>query len=384
MHGPNAEDDVVMALDQRRCILDPLNSFKLRHLEQDVFAAPANSTMPTAHIRKRSLHLVWPRWENGFGDLIMYTLLPLGCEWHRTGLSGIDTLGLSGVRFANALAPLQQKLYSVCTLERSADGLSRCRQACYEKIHICEPGAARDTAQRQTPQGAAYQSWKRCTPKPVLRQAAWRGMTALDSPYAAVPDETATALVGQRGVLRVVIARRAGRRFIQNIDDLLSRCEQLSGSAGAWRGWRLHCTAPALRGLSPEALVRTMRAADVFVAMHGGDVIHGLHMLPGRTVVELLNYEFRNARWDWKNQHMDMLQPVLRFRRIILPPPGSVRAAPANTALKNGVTDWGNPKVFKAVQSAWNQDSMLPWEALEPELRHVVGNASSVRVMRRR
>ena len=378
MYGPNSANDVAMALDQRRCILDPLDSFKLRHLEQDVFAALANATMPAAQDRRRSLHLVWPRWENGFGDFIMYTLLPLGCEWHRTGLSGMDTLGLSGVRFAKALAPLQQKLHSVCTLERSADGLLRCSQACYDEIHICEPGATRNTARRQTPQGAGYESWRRCTPNPVLRRAAWRGMAALDSPYAPLPNETATALVSQRGVLRVVLARRAGRRFIQNIDDLLRRCEQLSGSPGVWQGWRLHCTAPALGGLGPKALVSTMRAADVFVAMHGGDVINGLHMMPGRTVIELLNYEFRNARWDWKNQHMDMLQPVFRFRRIVLPPPGSARSAlgNGNVGLKNGITDWGNPTVFKAVQSAWNQNSVLPWEALERELRHVVGNVS--------
>ena len=100
----------------------------------------------------------------------------------------------------------------------------------------------------------------------------------------------------------------------------------------------------------------TQRGADVFVAMHGGDAMNGMHMQaqsrpdlplgpptsapfppflkldrrmlaappqPGRTAIELLSYEFREARWDWRNQHRDMLVPVHRFRRIVLPPPNA-------------------------------------------------------------
>lgn len=385
MYGPDASNDVAIALGQRRCIHDPLDSFKLRHLERDVIVAPENSSMPTNRNRRKSLHLVWPKWENGFGDFIMSTLLPLGCELHRTGLRGMDTLGLSGVGYAKAIAPLQHKLRSVCTLERSTYGLVRCEQACYEEIHICELGTARPIAKRQTSQGARYESWRSCTHNPVLRRAAWRGMAALDTTYDAFPNANETALVGERGVLRVVIARRAGRRFITNLDDLLRHCERASGSAG-WEGWRLQCTAPVLGGLSPEMLVRTLRAADVLVAMHGGDVINGLHMMPGRTVIELLNYDFRNARHDWKNQHQDMLQPALRFRRIlVLPLPRSARTPPLDNTNKGrmkvaGTVDWGNPLIFKAVQGAWNQNAVLPWEELERELKQVlsqvIGNAS--------
>ena len=43
-------------------------------------------------------------------------------------------------------------------------------------------------------------------------------------------------------------------------------------------------------------VVRVMRGVDVFVSMHGGDMINGLHLRAGRTVVELVNHGFERAR----------------------------------------------------------------------------------------
>jgi hypothetical protein len=117
VYGTNASVDVAMMLDQRRCILDPLNSFKLRHLDRDIFVAASNASMPPPRRRRRALHLLWPKWERGYGDLVLSTLLPLGCELHRTSLSGIDELGISGVRYPAILAPIQRKT-GLCSLER--------------------------------------------------------------------------------------------------------------------------------------------------------------------------------------------------------------------------------------------------------------------------
>ena len=37
----------------------------------------------------------------------------------------------------------------------------------------------------------------------------------------------------------------------------------------------------------------------MYVSMHGGDVINGLHLLPGRAVIELVNCGFHFAAWEW-------------------------------------------------------------------------------------
>ena len=37
--------------------------------------------------------------------------------------------------------------------------------------------------------------------------------------------------------------------------------------------------------------------------MHGGDVINGLHLLPGRSVIEVVNCGFQLAHWEWLEQN---------------------------------------------------------------------------------
>jgi hypothetical protein len=210
--------------------------------------------------------------------------------------------------------------------------------------------------QKRLASGEVYAAFAHCGHNQVKWRAVQSSVIALDSalgfpsPLGAAATETL-----QQRVLQVVFARRAGRRFILNLEDLLHKCAAASFKAG----WKLNCSALHMGSLAPDELVRTMRGTDCFIAMHGGDMVHGLHMLPGRTAVELLNYEFRNARWDWRNQHKDVLEPALRFRRIVLPPPGGQGADTRQTS------DWGNPAVFAQTQRGWNQNAYLPWAAIE-------------------
>ena len=75
VYGPNAVADVAQATTHRSAILDPLISFKRRHLEQDIFTVPTTARPPAAV--GSSLHMIWPKHEQGWGDTVMFTLLPL-------------------------------------------------------------------------------------------------------------------------------------------------------------------------------------------------------------------------------------------------------------------------------------------------------------------
>lgn len=274
---------------------------------------------------------------------MLSSLIPLGCELDRAGLSGMGELGISGARYPRALAPLQRR-FNVCSLERAVVRLPRCSEACYSEEHICEAGLARPYVRKRLAGGESFKAFKHCGHNQVKGRTAWRSAAALDNALGfPIPPRARRAAPMQsssRRVLHILFAQRAGRRYILNLDNLMSECAAASFPGG----WSLNCTALRMGSLAPEDLVRTMRTMDCFVGMHGGDMVHGIHLLPGRTVVELLNFEFRNARWDWRNQHKEILEPVMRFRRILLQPPGGeVRAASSHLS---HTSDWASPAVL--------------------------------------
>ena len=134
-HGRAAVAEVAALLKERRMLRDPLNSFKLRHLERDIFAS--NRTAAANATFRGSMHLFWPRWENGHSDMITSLLLPLGYLLYRGELPR-GQLGLSGVRHARVVAPLRHAA-PLCTFERASPPLPRCRSACYASLAICQP-----------------------------------------------------------------------------------------------------------------------------------------------------------------------------------------------------------------------------------------------------
>ena len=52
--------------------------------------------------------------------------------------------------------------------------------------------------------------------------------------------------------------------------------------------------------------------------MNGGDCIHGMHLLPNKTVIEVINPGFENAG-AWLNEFKYRLEPVINFERLTLP-----------------------------------------------------------------
>ena len=159
--------------------------------------------------------------------------------------------------------------------------------------------------------------------------------------------------------LHVVFARRRGRRFITNVDELLIRCSQRSTVIAPPVSVR--CSAHWLGELPLVGVVSLLRQTDIFVAMHGGDVLNALHLRPGSAVIEVVN-EYMAQRWKkasrdmkgipfdgWLEQDRQVLLPLQRFERLIPPPPR-----------------------LDAATKTWNDDVEVPWPQLEHTLRKML------------
>jgi hypothetical protein len=212
IYGGAAAADVQRALSAKEqgMLRDPLNSFLLRHIERDIWVNGSAKIPAGVFASNSSLHMFWPRWERGYGDFVMGTLIAFGYELARGRLPA--NLAISGVGYQHLLKPLLEARPSLCTFEREAHTVPRCREACYSKLHLCTMHAP-------------------------TQANAWVGMAALDEqigfsrpqraielpqPSDLAPLPTATTPV----VLHVMFARRRGRRYITNIKDLLHLCEQ--------------------------------------------------------------------------------------------------------------------------------------------------------------
>ena len=322
VHGTRARSEVDHANTALRLLKDPLDSFKLRNLSRDVHVS--YSPLPLAPSAPQ-LHMIWPRHELSHGDFVRDTLLTLGHLLASEQMPA-GTLAFSGIAAAAAAAGLTARR-SVCTFERREPTLPRCpRSACYGAVHLCEVGRIRPGAQTL------------------------RAMGSLDEGLGLPPahhDPPAVAAAGA-STLRVLLARRQRRRLLSNVDALLGECRR----AARVDGYRVECVAASLGAMNMSEAARAVRAADVLVSMHGGDVIHGLHLLPGRAVVEVVNYGFRYAPETWLDQYKRVLEPSLRHVRAVLAPQV-------------------DPAAGRIVNQAWNAAGTLPWEQLERALRAV-------------
>ena len=94
LHVAGLSADALRSL-QAGCLLgiqDPLYPIRLRHIERDKSCSASGCHSGIVHepdsqaMRRRyaaagdglNLTMVWPRWENGYGDVIAETMLPLG------------------------------------------------------------------------------------------------------------------------------------------------------------------------------------------------------------------------------------------------------------------------------------------------------------------
>ena len=103
------------------------------------------------------------------------------------------------------------------------------------------------------------------------------------------PLRLARAMLGHGSVtLQVTIVLRARRRRLSNLDDLLAACARWGGQGGLGRDRvRVSCVAesfaPGLVAMAPA-----IRRTDVLVGPHGADLVNGLGLHAGASVVEVL------------------------------------------------------------------------------------------------
>lgn len=263
VHSATAAEEVATAVNVTRTLLDPIDSFRFRHLERDLYAHPPQEPRRRVHAAGNNLTMLWPAWEGGFGDHFMWTLIPLGFMLAQGQLPETP-IAISGALYPQLYDQLR-RVRRICTFERNDSysdvriehPLPRCESQCFDQIDVC-------------------------TLSPIAHRHAWRGVMALDQLLGfPVPAPSDAAMATHHGVLCVLFARRASwhGRVILNVDQLVKGC-----SAANVSGWRLRCRSRHLGSMPVARVVHLLRQTDVFVSMHGADVINGMHMLPGRAV----------------------------------------------------------------------------------------------------
>lgn len=304
VYGPSALSDTAALLRQRVGLKDPLKSTQLRHLERNIFAKPnEDPPIQTDFMRQDVPYMLWPEWEAGFSEVIMWTLLPLGYLSHMRALPN-TTWMLSGALFPRTWEPLRRASQGICTFERYdiiedatvvGTPLPRCpRFACFKQLRVCE------------------------MLRKVTHLKSYLARAALDATLGFPPTPLNEARAATRqGHLRVLFALRSSwhGRHITNAHALAHACSSLRLS----HGWRVTCICRHLGSggggdagggaassrphhdspldiTSPlHHTINLLRSVDVLVSMHGGDCINALHLRPGRTLVEVVNAGFDEA-----------------------------------------------------------------------------------------
>ena len=330
--GTGADEQVKHAVYALRKLRDPVDSFRLRHLDYDLFSRPDE---PPPAVTGSGMTMIWPAWEGGYGDPFMWTLIPLG-HLLAEGLLPNTTLGISGALYTSMWAPLQRHGRSVCTFERGDR---------YEDVSVQRP-LPRCEAH------ACHRALSLCMLPAVAHAKSMHAVATLDAQLGLPPPLPVASNAAEPGVLRVLFAERNswhGRNLL-NLDGLLAHCGRTSLD-----GWRVQCQKRALGQLPLAHVARLVRRADVFVSMHGADVVNGLHMQPGRALVEVVNNGFE--RWPDGAPYYFLscfwlhATPVLAWKRIVLPPPLSSSRRPPSA------------------DEIWNRNATLQWPLLERVLR---------------
>lgn len=256
VYGTHAHHDVQTALKRLVSLQDPLIASRMRHLERDIFPRADLDRHPTRLPMRRESHtMLWPMWENGFSEAVMWSLLPLGFLLSMGALPN-TTWMLSGALHPRSWSPLRKLSPGLCTFERYdrvgspvsdvisrvRDPLPRCRPACFASLTLCKIDQS------------------------VIHRYSWRGRVALDALLGFPPPLLADAAASAKpGELRVVFARRRSLhgRLLTNQDELIRACRTMRP-----HNWSLLCSEHDL-GAGPLAhTVTLLRATDVLVSMH--------------------------------------------------------------------------------------------------------------------
>lgn len=322
LHGANASAQRIRAARALHMVHDPLNHFRLRHVERcmRVGARPPerhDGAIPT---------MLWVTWEKGYADQLLRSVLPVAHAMRSEPLS--EPLMISGTLFPHLWTAFGMQ---VCTVERTTPNLSRCTPACYERMRMCR---TLDVFGRAAYRAHSFYVHKAYPGIPVAR----RGVSA------------------QHGFLRVLFARRAPvnpqhTRSLLNVRELVDFCNTMEHV----QNWRVSCSSAYLAKLTTREAIALVRGSDVLVCMNGGDCAHGMHLPRGRTVVETVPHGFETAPDPWLNLYRSRMIPSLQHRRIVL---------------------CENRTKIRSYTDAWNVPGVLPPARFRAVLRSIVQNVS--------
>ena len=107
-----------------------------RHLERDLFHRQALA----ADSPGSQFLMLWPNWEGGFGDLHMWTMLPLGLALRMMAAFELHARHLWRVVFACLACSFAAR--SICTFERYdevPDGANTVREGVHNPLPRCAP-----------------------------------------------------------------------------------------------------------------------------------------------------------------------------------------------------------------------------------------------------
>jgi len=274
-------------------IREPLYPNRMRHIEHDISHLPLDAREGSKESRLLEaagamagvqfgwggdeLTMVWPQWENGFGDVIAHTLLPLAEYAHAGPLA--SPLAVSGLKYPILAQLLRAIAPRACASERpNPPLLPHCNSSCYAAINLCgldhtavkDAWAAAATLDRAVGFRAANES-RVSFVLPPPRASAGQGGSAPLSP----PPPPLRVLLAARQAHRTQ-STLTGDRLVVNQEELVEAC---GGGRVAVAGHelRLECRLmPA--GLAMREQSALMQWADVYVCMWGGDAIHALHL----------------------------------------------------------------------------------------------------------
>jgi len=343
-------------------IKEPLNPTQLRHLEKDVVSMNVTDMLQRRWGGK-SLTMLWPLWENGYGDVLADTLLPLA-DLSRRHMITNDPIAVSGIENNNIIEQLRSFYPGrMCASERVMDGQKweRCQSACFSEIRVCHI-SHRDV----------HEAWE--TRAFVDTAMGWRNRL------------TERAAWQEMSKVRVVFVSRqphgAHHRRIMNEDSLLKSC-----NAATFHDTRLVCSLVSA-GMQMGKKVNLLQTADVMVSGWGGDTIHALHLRRNAAVIEIVNELFategpqswvrQHKRWITRSLGQDASNGKITYH--------SLRNAFNNTIIgfeEHACLQRAQKKSTAKWQCVWNADMFVDWNALRKSICAIAQKKIGVGVVRR-
>lgn len=320
--------------------------------------AAATSTAIWRAERRRFGMIWWPVFPMGFSEAFGNNALPIHQLVAAGWLPPDAELLPASSWFDYWYQPFSSRpLDTMQRLEQRAD------TRCYRQLAVCKLASFVFDHTFQTERNG-WRPWSAMQSVvdgiPELRGEARRLAEAWRRPSLMLPVGDGSSLASE---LSVVFVDRPGRRKLENAAVL---AQSLDGTRVL--GTRVAATTHrfGLRGFADD--VRRMRTADVLVGPHGADLLNGLLMHAGASLVEIRGYLFTGALGTWSRWYEDMFafEDIVHHYVHELGVQETVGAAQLQASA-------GRPL---NAHNTWNLNMVLPEELLTRTLQEIVSAGS--------